>query len=236
MKTTAAQQIEHTLARQIYRGERAAGETLPPLRALAADFGVTVPTVQRAIARLAATGLVTVRHGSGVTVVDPMATGDLRLMGDLLEASADQTERVAPLLADFLELRAVLAGHLIRTRSADLLAALPRVASAVQRLQDADTLADTALADAEVSRVFVEAAGNRVVHAVFHSVQRLAVRVPLIADAIYGDRGAHQAAMAAIVQALSEPAGDSELAAQGVQQALETWDAESVRRFRAGDG
>ena len=230
--STAAARIEQALARQIFRGERRLGETLPPVRALAVQFAVTVPTIQRAIDRLAATGLVTVRQGSGITVNDPLRLGDLSVVGALLEACADQTERVAPMLADFLELRRILATQLIRTRLDKLLEAIPTMLGPVQRLTAATELGEVAAADADLTRIVVEAAGNTAVNAVFYAIERLAIRVPQVAEAVYGDRAAHQAAVAGVVAALMSSEGDAARAAEGVDAVLGAWDAGSVARFR----
>ncbi|MCO4771066.1 MAG: FadR family transcriptional regulator [Deltaproteobacteria bacterium] len=232
--STVDRQIEESIARRIYRGELPAGTRLPTVRALAAEFSVTVPTIQRAVARLAATGLVTARQGSGITVQDPMTLGDLGVMGALLEACADQPERVGPILADFLELRRVLVVHLIRTRLPRLLGALPGMAEATERLMAATETADIAAADAELSRHVVEAAGNTVVNAVFYAVANLAMRAPAVAEALYGDRPAHNAALMGLVGALAASDGDAEGAAQGVDAALAAWDEITVRRFETG--
>lgn len=228
---TADQVIERALARRIYRGEIPVGDTLPPVRALAAEFEVTVPTVQRAIARLASTGLVTVRQGSGSTVQDPMTLGNLQVIGELIEACGDQPARVGPMLADFLELRRVLAVHLIRSRFSRLLSALPALAQAMQGAASATDVGAIARADAALTRVVVEAAGNQAVSTVFYAVEQLAVRVASVAEALYGDREAHQAAVMGVVAAIASAEGDGERAARGVDEALARWDAHTVERF-----
>jgi len=228
---TADRRIERALARRIYRGEIGVGETLPTVRALAAEFEVTVPTVQRAVARLAATGLVVVRQGSGSTVQDPMALGNLQVIGELIEACADQPERVGPMLADFLELRRVLAVHLIRTRFDALLAALPSLAAAMQSATAATDVTAIARADAALTRVVVEAAGNQAVSAVFYAIEQLAVHAAPVAEALYGDRDAHQAAVMGVVGAIASADGDGARAADGVDAALRIWDARTAERF-----
>lgn len=228
---TADRDIERVLARRIYRQEIPVGATLPTVRALAAEFDVTVPTIQRAVARLAATGLVLTRQGSGITVQDPLALGNLQVVGELIEACADQPERVGPLLADYLELRRVLAAHLVRTRLPALLEALPAVVEAVASAVDAEELTEIAAADAALTRAVVEAAGNRAISTVFHAVEQLAVRVPAVADALYGDREAHRAAITVVVTAIAAADGDASRAASGVEDALRIWDRGTVARF-----
>lgn len=228
---TADRDIECALARRIYRGEIPVGATLPTVRALAAEFDVTVPTIQRAVARLAATGLVVTRQGSGITVQDPLALGNLQVVGDLIEACADQPERVGPLLADYLELRRVLAAHLVRTRLPALLGALPAVVEAVTAAVEAEEPTEIAASDAALTRAVVEAAGNQAISTVFHAVEQLAVRVPAVAQALYGDREAHRAAVTGVVAAIAGAEGDAARAASGVEGALRTWDLGTIARF-----
>ena len=85
---TVAESIERTLAIEILQGKRVPGAQLPPVRALAEEYGVTPPTIQRVVERLAIQGLVTARRGSGVTVNDPEGSGSLSLLPLWLEAPA----------------------------------------------------------------------------------------------------------------------------------------------------
>lgn len=59
------QQISETLIREIAAGRLVEGERLPPERAMAADHGVAVGTLRKALADLAERGVVDRRQGSG---------------------------------------------------------------------------------------------------------------------------------------------------------------------------
>jgi len=59
------------LEREIDRGDHAVGSTLPSERALAERFGVSRPTIRRAVAVLERNGRIRTRHGSGMTVCRP---------------------------------------------------------------------------------------------------------------------------------------------------------------------
>ena len=61
--------VAHELLVLILSGELEPGDRLPAERALAADFGVSRPTVRQAVGALAARGLVEARIGSGTFVV-----------------------------------------------------------------------------------------------------------------------------------------------------------------------
>jgi len=57
--------VERLLLREIMSGRLAEGARLPPEREMAAEFGVAVGTLRRALAALAARGLLERRQGSG---------------------------------------------------------------------------------------------------------------------------------------------------------------------------
>jgi len=66
----AYMQIYDQLSEQIISGKLAAGEALPPIRAVAAQTGVSVITVRSAWERLEADGLIETRAGSGCYAAD----------------------------------------------------------------------------------------------------------------------------------------------------------------------
>ena len=67
--------VAHELLVLILSGGFEPGDRLPAERTLAADFGVSRPTVRQAVSALAARGLVEARVGSGTFVVGPPAAG-----------------------------------------------------------------------------------------------------------------------------------------------------------------
>ncbi len=68
--------VAHELLVLILSGRFGAGERLPPERRLAAEFGVSRPTVRQALGVLASHGLVESRIGSGTFVVGVSRDGD----------------------------------------------------------------------------------------------------------------------------------------------------------------
>jgi DNA-binding FadR family transcriptional regulator len=219
--------IERRLALEILRGQRAPGTQLPPVRRLAVEHGVTAPTIQRVIDRLEAGGLVSARRGSGVTVNDPERAGDLALFPLWFEAVP---ERAASMLEDFLELRRVVAVHLVRRWAARIAAAAPRLVELAMALERAETLAMVAETDIAFTGAVVDAAGQSAVAAVVHSSARLVREVPGLAEALYGDRAYHRRVLRKVAAALAQP---PELAAQQLEEVLATWDRKTVARFRA---
>ena len=64
--------LSHTLSEQILEliasGDLKAGERLPTMKELAQTFAVATPTIREALRRLQATGVIDIRHGSGIYV------------------------------------------------------------------------------------------------------------------------------------------------------------------------
>ena len=116
-RASLTDQLVEALSSDIFRGELAPGELLPPIRALASQLGVTVPTAQRALSRLEQMGLVEIRQGSGMTVLDPRLHADLGCLPWWLEAMLPDPPEARRLAAELLELRRdVLVLALLRVR------------------------------------------------------------------------------------------------------------------------
>ncbi len=227
---TVAAALERRIAVEILRGERAPGSHLPPVRALAAEHGVTAPTIQRVVDRLEATGLVSVRRGSGVTVNDPNGCGELSLLPVWFDALSDQPDRMANMLADFLELRRVMAAHLIRTRAQRIARAAADLVGIAHPLQDSTDLATVIEADLGFTRAVIAASGQFAVTALFHTTEALVRDVPFVAEALYGDRAYHRRVIARIAAAMALRDG-ADAAAAEVERALAGWDRRTVDRF-----
>jgi GntR family transcriptional regulator len=71
-------QVQARLTDLLKRGDLTPGQRLPALTQLAADFGVSVPTVREALGKLEAVGLVEVVHGRGVFVAEPRLQWEAR--------------------------------------------------------------------------------------------------------------------------------------------------------------
>lgn len=76
----------------VLSGEMAPGQTLPNERRLAEVLGVSRPTVREALKRLAAAGLVEVRHGDATTVRDYRRHAGLDLLPRLLLRGGDRAD------------------------------------------------------------------------------------------------------------------------------------------------
>jgi GntR family transcriptional repressor for pyruvate dehydrogenase complex len=229
-RPTVAAGIERQLALEILRGDRLPGSRLPPVRDLARSHGVTPPTIQRAIDRLAASGLVAARRGSGVTIRDPRRSGDLSLLPLWFEALADQPHAAAAVLDDFLALRRVVAAHLVRSAAPRIVAAAPRLMAQLGAVEAATSLDQVAEADVAFTGTVVEAAGQIAVATIFHITEQLVREVPHLAEALYGDRAYHRALLRRLVRSLA--GARPEVAAAALEAALAAWDQRTVARFR----
>ncbi len=77
VSTPISRQIAEQIRAQCLAGLLKSGDCLPSVRQLAKQLVVNVNTVVRVYERLAAEGLVEMRHGEGTFVLPPSATMDL---------------------------------------------------------------------------------------------------------------------------------------------------------------
>jgi DNA-binding FadR family transcriptional regulator len=121
--------VAHELLVLILGGRFRAGDRLPPERALAAELGVSRPTVRQAVGVLAAHGLVEARVGSGTFVVGtPEADG---APGDVSVAEAIEARLVFEVGAARLAARRA-------QRSREDLGLLAAIVDALEQIDDAD--------------------------------------------------------------------------------------------------
>ena len=197
----AAERIERELTRAILRGRYAPGGHLPPVRDLAKEFDVNPATVQRALARLEVKGLVTARHGSGLTVNDPVERGEISLVPDWLDARSDDPDAAAALLEELLEVRRVLAIRLIVDHRDQILAAVDDLVAEAPRMLDAAG-GDVMAVDLAIARRVIGAAGKTVVLALIASVERALADLPLLVAAMYGVPERNVASTLDVVEAI----------------------------------
>jgi GntR family transcriptional repressor for pyruvate dehydrogenase complex len=175
-----------------------AGDRLPTIAALAAEFGVGSPTVREALQRLEIGGVVTIRHGSGVFVAE--GGGEA-----LVVASPVQGREVTKaMLLDLIEARTPIelrtAELAARRATARHLAEIKRLlAVARANLQDDQLLNRTNMA---FHRQIALASGNAVLAQLLDALTGLfAVEQRMIID-IQDSREADHAEHVAIYEAL----------------------------------
>jgi DNA-binding FadR family transcriptional regulator len=228
---SAATRLARRLILDVLRGTILPGAPLPSVRALAAREGVSPGTVHRALAQVAQAGLVDVRGRSGAVARDPSSHTDLALLPERLEALADDPEASGALLAEFLEVRRVLAVGLLAHHYDTIVAQAPQLALAYAEVQRASTCGPSAFMEADLafSRALIGATGNRAAQAVFTTARRLLDRVPAVAAAMYDAPETHVRAHAEVWRAFEQP----ESLASTVEAAMAAVDARTIARFVA---
>lgn len=83
-KENLSEEVAAQIRKEILRGAYAAGDKLPSERELALAFGITRTTVREALQKLQQLGLVRIRQGAGVEVLDYRESGNVDLLLHLL--------------------------------------------------------------------------------------------------------------------------------------------------------
>lgn len=126
-RTRLHEGIVAQLTNNILAGQFRAGEKLPPERDLAESLDVNRGTVREALKKLEMLGLVEIRHGDGVYVLNYLETGTLELLPALIRSGG--TINIG-ILKGLLQLRRIIlpdvAYHAALNRSEEDLAELER--------------------------------------------------------------------------------------------------------------
>lgn len=235
-KQTLVDKVARDLAAAIFRGDYAPGVRLPPLRTLAEQYDTTVPTTQRAIARVEQMGLLHVVQGSGMLVLDPKTHAGLAAIPFWIEAILSEPDAACEVLGDFLELRRQLAGELVvRARQHWSAHAQESVMAAVDRLEeatDAGRMADIVAADVGVFRAVLRVRPQLAYATVFNALERVMLEVPEVVEAMYADPDANVQGLRAFSLLLGSDESDDDVR-EIVVGMLGTFDRETIARFRA---
>lgn len=168
------------LRSDIASGRLPLGSKLPSERVLAAEFGVSQPTVREAVCVLDAMGLVEVRHGSGTYVS--------RNVEDFLAVTLRtvlQMERVGILEA--LEARDLIGAHSARQAAAKATEAdIGAVGDAAARCDEAGTVPSMARAVVDFQCRVSAAAHNPLLYALESFLIKLIMKLQLTAEAERG--------------------------------------------------
>jgi len=199
-RPSATAAAEHALRTAIVTGDLAPGDRLPPERELAARLGVSRLTLRAALATLSASGLISVRHGSGYTVRDVRETGGTDLLPGLVERSITGAAR-ADTAADLLRLRRHLAAAVLEAiadRPPDAAAkraihrAIARFGDAAAAFRVAATereraLAETGVVEADlgVVRALLDATGSMILRVCLNPIIAVLRDAVVLRRAIY---------------------------------------------------
>ncbi|MCB9421186.1 MAG: fatty acid metabolism transcriptional regulator FadR [Ardenticatenaceae bacterium] len=151
---------EQSLVTAILEGTFALGHTLPGERALAAELGVTRPTLREALQRLARDGWLTVQQGKSTVVNNFWQDGGLNVLSALVQHS----DHLPPnFVANLLEVRLHLAPAYTRAaveRAGDEVAAFIQGSGLRQAQPTNPTAAAYASFDWQLHRLLTTKSGN----------------------------------------------------------------------------
>jgi DNA-binding FadR family transcriptional regulator len=227
--------VAEALVLRILRGELAAGSKLPSVRALAAEHGVNVSTVQRVLVRLEEMRVVRARPRSGVEVRDPGRHGGSALWPVVLRNASERRELAVAVLRDVLSARRTLAVEVVKA-----LVSVPRaryereltrnIASYARhvaaRPRDLVALFD---AENEIARTVLAASERPALLAIFNDIAALLLGSEPVLEALSADAEQHLMAWQAFARVLS--AGNQNQGFDYLEPLLRTQDERVVQRF-----
>jgi GntR family transcriptional regulator, transcriptional repressor for pyruvate dehydrogenase complex len=164
----ASEQVASEIQHYIQREGLGPGDFLGREEDLAAEFGVSRPTLREALKMLASGNLIRASKGPGGGIFVAL-TADQGMSRSLSDAIAMMLETRAVSLAELLEARLLLevplAGQAAYRADADTVRALREALAAEAAAAESDDLAALREADAAVHRLVAAMAGNRMVQA-----------------------------------------------------------------------
>ena len=163
-----AEIAEQRLLDAILSGHFAVNTNLPGERDLAAQVGVTRPTLREALQRLARDGWLDIQHGKPTRVRDYWLEGNMGVLSVLAQMPSQQT---TDFVAYLLEVRALLAPAYTRQAMEQ---ASPEIAALLTRFADLEeTPAAFARADWELHHLLTLRAANPIFRLLLNSFQNL---------------------------------------------------------------
>lgn len=176
------------LRRRILAGELPAGERLPPERDLASTLGTSRVTLRSALGRLAASKLLSVKHGTGYVVRDFRRSGGPDILPPLLDLA--RGHQAVELARDLLLVRRHLAAAVLERLSGGISrAALQRILQAIDALEvlarEGAGTAALAEADLEVVAALLAATRSPALQLCLNPIVAVLSGMPALRDAMY---------------------------------------------------
>jgi DNA-binding transcriptional regulator YhcF (GntR family) len=201
--------VTEALVLRILRGELPAGSKLPSVRALAAEHGVNVSTVQRVLVRLEEMRVVVARPRSGVEVRDPERHGGSALWPVVLKHAGEHRELAIAVVRDALAARRTLAIEVVKELSAvpharygraleQNLAVFARAVAA--RPRDLLALFDS---ENDMARTVLAACSRPALLAIFNDIAALLLGSEPVLEALGADADQHLFAWHAFARVLA---------------------------------
>ncbi|WP_433662216.1 FadR/GntR family transcriptional regulator [Nocardia sp. CA-128927] len=188
---TVVDDITEQLAYRIAAGSYQPGELLPSVRQVAAEFGVSTPTANSALGRLAALGFVEARRGLGYLVRDIQLYGGIDTWRFMFRFAHRVPDRAAKIFADIIDVDHMLVMEAIRAvarepRRYDM----SRAVHALDRLEllvgdDKSGLTDIMAAELHMLRCMFAALGKPGYLSLFNTVGQMLISIPEAGQAFY---------------------------------------------------
>ncbi|MBI5296800.1 MAG: fatty acid metabolism transcriptional regulator FadR [Chloroflexi bacterium] len=159
---------EQRLLDAILSGHFAVNSSLPGERDLAAQIGVTRPTLREALQRLARDGWLDIQHGKPTRVRDYWLEGNMGVLSILAQIPSQQT---SDFVAHLLEIRTLLAPAYTRQAVEQAHAEIAAFLATLAELED--TPEAFASADWELHHLLTLRAGNPIFRLLLNSFQDL---------------------------------------------------------------
>jgi DNA-binding FadR family transcriptional regulator len=214
------------LRSQILDGAYPPGSLLPPERVFATELKINRHTLRSALTRLEAEGLVSIRQGDGVRVLDFRQYGEI----DLLPSLPDSIQN--GLVGGVLELRRAFATEAVslacERATEEQIARLEGLALQQKAEQDRQAFIDR---DLEFSRELVDAAGNVPLQMLFNTLVRFHRARPEITELRFDELEPHRGgycAMAVIIRGR-----DAAAAREAVRAVLADLDGQFLEKWKA---
>ena len=170
-RTSLPDQVFHRLVSDVLAGRYAPGERLPTQRALAAELGVNMASVREGVKRLEQLGLVEVRHGDAMRVLDWRLHGGPDVLVHLIARAGSLDVEMVRAVMEARRLLLAESGRLAAGRRSEEQAAL--LASLAEQLAAASDPDAAQHLDFAWFAVLIEAAGNVVFLLVMNSIRAL---------------------------------------------------------------
>jgi GntR family transcriptional repressor for pyruvate dehydrogenase complex len=212
----------------IHRENLKSGDRLPSVRSLAGRFSVAPNTMREALRRLQTSGVVELRHGSGVYVRDSQ--------GRVVLANPNLGELEADTILQLLEARLLIEPHLagLTAENADeaQISGLARCLDEAEEYLDGNDDYELQCVNMRFHRAIAEFSGNSILSQTVESFIDLYSFEQLVILAIYDDRSRDHREHQDILEAIRRK--DAGLARETMQRHLQ--DVKSIIEAKLAEG
>ena len=228
--------ITEDIVHQILLGTISARSHLPPVRRLAEQYEVNVSTILRVIAQLEALGLVEVRQGSGAVVCDIRSAGGLELFPLMLSAYSSDPDRAGKVLADYLEVRRIVAVNVVQRIFAGAVSLrLEPIEAAVERFDrvldsEPRDLKAIARTDSAITRAVLDQMDQSAMISILNLLERMILGNEALLETLYRDPERSQVTWHLLLDALRDQERSEDRFSE-VEDLLAAMDEGIVRRF-----